>query len=244
MPEDMYLKILYNLFEIEYAKDITYSRYNEPLSNKEIILQRISQARKILPKANLKTNTNGDYISLDYIKELRDNGLNELFIQQYLGNNEMYNHNKMKEKILSKIYSLKVDYSIISEIDNQRIEYSLDIPNIRVHIRGRNFGIEGCPRTEKVKNLNKEYIRYAPCVQPFNHMYIDYNGYVMICCNTRSDIAEHKHGIMGDVSKQNLWDIYCNSKYNSWREHLKNYSQKEGICKNCKVGINFRDYNK
>ena len=82
LPETAYLSILDQLSEIDYDQEITYSRYNEPLSKKEIILKRISQAREYLPKAKLRTNTNGDYISLDYIHQLRDAGLNELFIQQ------------------------------------------------------------------------------------------------------------------------------------------------------------------
>jgi MoaA/NifB/PqqE/SkfB family radical SAM enzyme len=76
MPEEMYLSILNQLAEINYDKEITYSRYNEPLAYREIILKRISQAREIVPKAKLRTNTNGDYVTLDYIHALRDAGLN------------------------------------------------------------------------------------------------------------------------------------------------------------------------
>ena len=88
MPEDVYLDLIHQLSEIDYGGELTYSRYNEPLSQRELIIKRIKQARDILPHAILRTNTNGDYITRDYIEELYDAGLNQLWIQQYLSNEE------------------------------------------------------------------------------------------------------------------------------------------------------------
>lgn len=239
LDENQYLNILEQLKEIDYDQEITYSRYNEPLSHKDIILKRISQARQYLPNAKLRTNTNGNFLTKDYVYELKNAGLNELFIQQYLANNELYDHEKVKSRMLKKINKLGLESSLITDVDNQRIEYDLSIPGMTIHIRARNFAIEGTSRTEEVAGYNKEYVRTAPCVQPFNNMYIDYNGYVMVCCNTRSDIEEHANGIMAHVSEDKLWNIYLKEKYNVWREHLKDTSPKSGICSGCKNDIIF-----
>lgn len=242
MPEKMYLSILNQLAEIDYDKEITYSRYNEPLAYKEIILKRISQARKILPKAKLRTNTNGDYVTFEYINELRDAGLNELFIQQYLANNEQYDHDKMKKRMLKKIKGLGVEYKVISDVDNHRIEYDLIVEGITVHLRARNFAVEGTARTKKVAEFNKDYVRTKPCMQVFNNMYIDYNGTVMVCCNTRSDVPEHKNGVMAHINDAPIWDIYRNEKYKPWREHLKDESPKSGICAGCKIDLKIEEF--
>lgn len=242
MPEDMYLNILSQLKEINYNQEVTYSRYNEPLAFKDIILKRISQAREYLPDAKLRTNTNGDFVSLEYIYELRDAGLNELFIQQYLSNNELYDHLKMKKRMLQKIKSLGVGYSIISDIENHRIEYNLNIPGITVHLRARNFAIEGTSRTETVSKFNSEYVRTKACIQPFNNMYIDYNGYIMVCCNTRSDTPGQEDAIMAHVNDDSLWNIYRNERYKPWRKHLKDDSPKSGICKECKIDVEFTNF--
>lgn len=242
MSEETYIKILSQLKEIDYSEEVTYSRYNEPLSYRDVILKRIKQARDFLPNAKLRTNTNGDFINIEYIHELKEAGLNELFIQQYLANNELYNHEKMKKRILEKIQSLGVGYSIISDIENHRIEYNLNIPGITVHIRARNFAYEGTSRTDLVSKFNEEYVRTAPCKQPFNNMYIDYNGYIMVCCNTRSDIPEHADGIMAHVDDDFLWNTYQNKKYDPWRKHLKVIGPKEGICKGCKNDVEFTNF--
>jgi MoaA/NifB/PqqE/SkfB family radical SAM enzyme len=242
MPEEMYLSIIDQLSEINYSEEVTYSRYNEPLAYKEIILKRISQARERLPNAKLRTNTNGDYVTLEYIHELRDSGLDELFIQQYLANNELYDHKKIKKRMLQKIKSLGVEYSIVSDLENQRIEYSLDIKGITVNLRARNFAIEGTSRTEKVAGFNNNYIRTKPCMQVFNNMYIDYNGYVMACCNVRSDIPMHKNGVMAHINDAPIWHIYRNEKYDPWREHLKDTSPKSGICAGCKIDLEIKEF--
>jgi MoaA/NifB/PqqE/SkfB family radical SAM enzyme len=242
MPEEMYLSILNQLAQIDYDKEITYSRYNEPLAYREIILKRISQAREILPKAKLRTNTNGDYVTLDYINALKDAGLNELFIQQYLANNEQYDHAKIKKRMQKKIKDLGVDYVVISDIEHHRIEYDLIIEGIIVHLRARNFAVEGTARTEKVAGFNEEYVRIKACIQPFKNMYIDYNGSVMVCCNTRSDVPEHKNGIMAHVNDAPLWEIYRNEKYKPWRDHLENDGPKSGICAGCKIDLKVEEF--
>lgn len=242
MPEEMYLSIINQLEKINYSEEITYSRYNEPLAYKEIILKRISQARERLPAAKLRTNTNGDYLNIEYIYDLRDSGLNELFIQQYLANNELYDHEKIKKRMLQKIKSFGVGYSIISDVENQRIEYSLDVEGIKVNLRARNFAIEGTSRTEKVAGFNDNYIRTKPCMQVFNNMYIDYNGYVMVCCNARSDIPMHKNGVMAHINDAPIWDIYRNEKYKPWRDSLRNESPKSGICSGCKIDLDVEEF--
>ena len=242
MPEEMYLSIINQLSEIDYSGEITYSRYNEPLAFKGIILERISQARERLPKAKLRTNTNGDYVTLDYIYDLRDAGLNELFIQQYLANNEQYNHAKMRKRMKQKIKGLGVEYTVMSDVENQRIEYELIIDGIIVHLRARNFAVEGTSRTEKVAGFNEDYVRTKPCMQVINNMYIDYNGTVMVCCNTRSDVPEHKNGVMAHINDAPIWEIYKNEKYTPWREHLKDESPKSGICAGCKIDLKLEEF--
>ena len=70
-------------------------------------------------------------------------------------------------------------------------------------------------------------------------MYIDYNGNVMICCSLRSDIKEHKEGLMGNVKENFLWDIFYNEKYTPWRNHHLIDSEKKGFCKTCKQGLKY-----
>src|SRR5262245_6641940 len=62
MDEALYLRILSELAEIDYCGIVNFNRYNEPLADR-VILDRLRQARALLPKATLQTYTNGDYLT-------------------------------------------------------------------------------------------------------------------------------------------------------------------------------------
>ena len=241
MPEELYLSILKQLSEINYDGEVTYSRYNEPLSQKEVFLNRLTQARSYLPSALLRTNSNGDYLKRDYVFELRDAGLNQLFVQQYLEDNEEYNHDKIKERMLKKLKGLGIPFSVMTDIRNRRIEFNLEVPNMTVHLRARNYQFEGTSRTgkDRMAEINKEWTRTKACAAPFHNMYIDYNGAIAVCANHRFDIPHLKKGMTGHVSDGLLWDIYMNERYLPWREMHKVDSPKVGICKTCKLDHDF-----
>lgn len=237
MPENTYINIINQLKDIEFSGEISYSRYNEPLSQKDLFLKRLRQARENLPNAILRTNTNGDYINKEYIEQLYTAGLNHLFIQQY-SLDKIFNHKLLHQKIIEKLNKLNLPYELIEETSDYKIEYKIFYKDMRIQIRSRNFNLDGSSRGNTI-DLSKDYIRTKKCEQPFNNMYIDYNGNIMVCCALRSDIKDHNDGIMGNVNENNLWDIFYNEKYNPWRNHHLTDGPKEGVCKTCKQGLKY-----
>src|SRR5439155_16258576 len=102
MDEELYLKIISELAEIDYRGTITYSRYNEPLADR-IILTRLREARAALPNALLSTHTNGDYLTRDYLDDLRKSGLNRIIIMTYAGNDDSFSHCDILTRMVSKL---------------------------------------------------------------------------------------------------------------------------------------------
>jgi len=236
MPEEVYLDLLSQLKEVDFSGELTFSRYNEPLSRRELFVKRVKQARTILPDAVLRSNTNGDYVTRDFIEELCDTGFDQLWIQQYLGNNEKYNHEKMRKRSEKKIAKLGLPATLVTDISGCKLEYDLTHRGMTIHIRSRNFELDGSSRGDTVQ-IAGSYTRTQRCEQPFNNMYIDYDGTVMICCALRSDVPAHASGIMGHTSDGKLWDIYASDKYKPWREHHKLEGPKEGFCKSCRDNV-------
>jgi radical SAM protein with 4Fe4S-binding SPASM domain len=103
-------------------------------------------------------------------------------------------------------------------------------------MRSRNFNIDGSSRGETIE-LAKDYVRTQRCLQVFNNMYIDYNGNVMICCALRSDIPQHKNGVMGNVTESSLSEIFSSDNYTPWRNHHLTDGPKEGVCKSCRDNV-------
>ena len=129
--------VLRQLAEIDYAGIISYGRYNEPLADKTI-LDRLSQAREICPKALLHTNTNGDYLTTSYLEELYDNGLRSINIQVYLGEQEEYDHNMMKAKMEQIVSLLGLKSHLVIDREGEWLESRLDSKALNIRTYARN----------------------------------------------------------------------------------------------------------
>ena len=58
-----------------------------------------------------------------------------------------------------------------------------------------------------------EYVRTSPCLSPFYHFYVEFNGNVMPCCNLRSEIARHKYAIItGLNTSSDIFLIYAGER--------------------------------
>ena len=232
MDPELYTGIMRQLAEVDYDEIISFSRYNEPLADR-VILDRLKEARTAVPKALLHTNTNGDYLTFDYLEELYEAGLRSLNVQVYLQNDQRYDHDLMRKKsdfIINKLglpAELKVDKS------GFWLEHHLDYKDMAFRLYGRNFEVNGCNRGETL-DLRQDYVRTAPCVYTFRFLYIDYNGKMMPCCNLRSDMPDHEECVVFDLSKQNdIFAAYASSNLVMWRRALVGMGEKEGVCRSC-----------
>lgn len=212
MDESIYLKILNELKEINYSGCISYSRYNEPLSDIELLEKRISQARKILPNVKIVTNTNGDY--LDDLDRLLI--LDELTIMDY--------DNRGNEYIINKLLELGASITdisnkgILAKYKNLKILYHNFWNDVVVSNRG------GILDLEKIERLN-------PCYEPSYFIGVDYNGNIVPCCNIRSDYHS-KNLILGNLTNNTLYDIINSNKAKKFREKTSSCNFEE-VCRYC-----------
>ena len=238
MKEDDYLFVLEQLASIDYDKKISYSRYNEPLSD-QIILTRIKQARERLPKALLHTNTNGDYVTKKYIDELYDAGLRSLNIQVYMAEKEEFTEECVLEKMNKKISELQLPARFVHSnefSDDEWIEAILEYKDMAIRIYARDFHKNGCNRGETL-GLGG-VIRKSACHVPFYHIYVDYNGNVVPCCNIRSDYEKHADLVLGNIREETLFGIYGGEKAARWRKNIFTYDgNKMYPCASCSFGL-------
>lgn len=230
MDENVYLHILEQLQMIGFEGKLSFSRYNEPLSQKELILKRIKQAREFCPRAVLATNTNGDYLTRDYINELSKAGLDYLNIQCYLAKDELFDIELMEKKFELISERIGLQYEIIRK-RSDRIEVEFTHPYMTIVARARDFTQNGCTRGDSLETIEKKKRQYG-CLIPYTSVYIDYNGKLVPCCNIRSDFDAHKPYILGDCTKESLEEIFNNKKYLNFRKRVK-VGPCVPICKNC-----------
>ena len=235
LEEELYLKIINDLKEINYSNKVSFHRFNEPLANRELILKRVKQAREALPYADLQIFTNGDYLNRDYLYELREAGINTIIMSYYSKENNQFDvENIIKPAMEKRAKKLGLEYNILF-YNNKEYTIKFDYNDLYFIYKARNFKEIGTDRGGSINNsyIKKIDIRKSGCYYPLTDLYIDYNGLVMPCCNTRSDLEIHKPYILGDIHYNNLFEIFTSEKIVNIRKYLYSDTVKDGPCKHC-----------
>ena len=228
------MKLLYELAEINYSKMLSFSLSNEPLADR-IIIRRLEQARKLLPKANLLVNTNGDYLTREYLEALRMAGLSSLKIQQYFEKKEQFSKEAVFAKINKTAAKLGLEYVVSSPrlYYGQWYEVRFLYEGMKIISYGRDFDENGHHRGGLI-DIGPKRPRSAPCLYPFRDFSVHYDGSVTPCCNLRPDAPEHKKHIVGNIGNKTIFEIYAASDMVNWRKQLFNYAPKKtDVCVNC-----------
>lgn len=238
MDEKLYSKILAELKLINYSGTISYSRYNEPFSHIDIFEKRLKEANAVLPNAALHTNSNGDYITKETLERAYNAGLRSLNIQCYIKEDEEFNIENIKQKIIEKAQSLNLEYSFNFE-HKDWIQANFKFKDMNIKMYSRDFKINGTNRAGSLKNI-PSFKRNCPCYIPFRDIYIDYNGSILPCCNFRSDIKENKKFILGNANKDSILNIFNNKNIQKLRKTLRKDVIAMEPCNSCNFAKDFK----
>jgi len=216
----LFTRILQDLKSIDYEQSISFSRYNEPFAD-PVFFDRLDEARNSLPKARLTANTNGDFLTPDTLEKAYSQGLRGLNIQLYpktgtafcLEKIEPLARGMMERASLSSL-TLKLHFL-------DWIEYQGYYRELKIRMYARDFRKNGVNRGAlHVTHSPGTRIRNHPCLEPFLHLYIDYNGNVMPCCNLRSDNPKEEGYSLGklDAEPGRIFEIFSGEKAVLWRK--------------------------
>ncbi len=232
MDEALYLRIMDDLGSIDYAGQIQFGRYNEPLADR-VILKRIEQARARLPRAYLYSHTNGDFLTRGYLEDLRGAGLNELALQTYLRNDQRWDESAMLERQAEQLNRLGLRIARpITVAPGLRHYHETDFKGMVVRIDARNFEAIGTDRGGLVQ-IQQNRPRIAPCLIPFSNLYVDWTGDVVPCCNIRSDRAEHAQYVACRLQDgHSIFEAFA--ALHGWRKSLMRFGEKAAPCSTCR----------
>jgi len=219
--EGCFLNTLQELKDQDFKGYVTFSRYNEPLSQDELLKKRANQVREILPDVTLIFNTNGDFFTKRRLDGL---DVDEISVMDY--------DNKGIEKCKKRLEKVGVD---ITEIDypfikgsrgNTKFLYYVDFVENHTLWNDRGGALEELSLKEK---------RTEPCLEPDRFIGIDYDGNIMPCCVTRSDIDSHQDFILGNIKEQSVMDIFNSERATTIRKKAMdgNFDDSMKPCYHC-----------
>ncbi|MGD9553994.1 MAG: radical SAM/SPASM domain-containing protein [Arcobacteraceae bacterium] len=238
MNQDILEQLLKDLSSIDYNHVIAFTRYSEPFGN-DIFYSTLKKVRNYLPDAILHANTNSDFLNNQTLYKAYTSGLNSLLIQLYLKKNEEFTFENIDKK--AKIIRQKVSDIEITLLFMQEdwIEYKCVYKDMNIRMYARDFTKNGVNRGD-IQVSGNQYIRYSPCRIVFTDVYIDFNSYIVPCCNIRSDYDKHKNMNFGqlDTNPHSIFNIYFSKKAILWRKALFNFNQKEYYpCNTCTFAL-------
>jgi radical SAM protein with 4Fe4S-binding SPASM domain len=211
---------------------ITFSRFNEPTYNIDLLNKRIKQTKQILPYINLVINTNGDYLTKENLNKIHPS-LDVINIMDYdcLGGKKIVekydSYNIQPQSITSHIISGKTK-------NNTTVSYHVNWPkNHEIEDRGGLLEGDIYHNDIKLQWRDNKKIRSKPCIAPKKYFTINYKGDITPCCHIRADYKKHKEYILGNVKEQSLVDIYYSNKAKKIRESAKKGSFKKNDLEPC-----------
>jgi hypothetical protein len=203
MEEDLFRKIIDDLYDFGFHGTIDTAFVSEPLMDKRFV-RLFSYAREKLPGSNITLTTNGDLLTAEKLKVLLDNCVTFVRITQhdqsgYSQEQEISDFLKTNEEYYHRVTILRSP-DFIGGLLNWGGYY-------------KEGGVRDDLR-EQCDNYEWAYINYA--------------GILCQCCN---DIyGEYSHGSLADYSFKELWQLSSERRLKLFNgEHIKS----EQLCKEC-----------
>lgn len=237
LKQNLLEKVCIELSEVRYDNKISLNLYNEPLLDKNLA-NKICTIRKYLPAAHIGFNTNGDFLRLPLLKKLSNSGLDHVCVTLHPLPNVAQNSTIIQRRLFKLLEKLNyTDFD--EELDICFIEanssISCYIEGVKILIQWPDWRRDGTNRGGTLeKNIAKKSIRTSPCARPFREFTIFYDGNVQPCCESFHDNKLNLENV-GNISNQNIFDLYTSRKLSMMRRSLYDFSEKSGICSNCPV---------
>jgi len=219
MKDEMYESIMKQLASIDFSGRLDFSRYHEPTSHKDYIIEKIKIARSYLPNANISLNTNSDYITKEYHQQLLEAGVSNFAFQAYMKNGATVFDEDEVFKRINKICD-KLGAPRIQKEGQQNREWIIHkLPDrFKGKIHARNYWNNGVNRAGTVLDTN--YTRTQPCTSMNKGVYIDYNGSMTACCDMLTPELHTKWEV-GNLEKEtDLFANYTSKFYTAFRDRI------------------------
>jgi hypothetical protein len=235
MPEPTWRAILDGLREVKYKGAFVWSRYAEALSERRVV-ERIREVRRAAPDCHIGMNSNGDFLDADYLGELEDAGLNRLWVDLYIPDEEVYDldvaeryHDRLIKRINRSYKVTATTPELSSTIESRKLKITAHARNLAV-MKAMDLSDRG-----GLVQIARETVRDAPCYAPYKHLVIDWDGSVVGCCQLRSDSPSHQKAVVGRIGFDGVGLVDGYVRLARWRASLRTYGRKKGPCATCNV---------
>ena len=216
MTDELFIKIVQELKEIDYCGLVCYSFYNEPLLC-DTLADKIRYTKDQLPSCLTFLTTNGDFLTPQSLHELSEAGLDDMIVSVYEENNPLHKWtlDGAMDTIDTVLDRLSLRPIFKEEHENTATAYASS-ESTSIRLQNVDFANSGGNRGEMLLSdsipLPIFDHRSKLCCVPFFTFNIFYNGDVMPCGDTRVDYEKHADFKTGNINDNTIFEVFSGSK--------------------------------
>lgn len=232
IDETIWERIISNLRDIQYCATVSLNLYNEPLLDKSIY-RRISEIKAAAPLSTVKFNSNGDFVNISALEKLAESGLNRLLISLHPPKGKAY-RDEVQVGAFQKFFKrIGKPLLISAHHPKKSIRAETSFGPINILVMSDNWHTQGNDRAGSLTSLNRSSPRHSPCMRVFREIAIANTGDVFPCCQFFPDDPNNQNYRLGNISANDMFDIYASKLANDWRRSLFDISLKAPPCRTC-----------
>jgi len=214
MSLEFYEALLKDLAGVNFKGRLSFCGLSEPFIHKGLN-DLVKITKQYCPKCYLDILTNGDYCTVENVKELFESGLDNIKVSMYDGPEQIPNFKKIQQEC-----GLSDEQFVIREryLSAER-NFGLTINNRGGSVNLEQYNI--VPLKEPLKRS---------CYYPFHKLIIDYDGDVMICpCDWEKKL------VVGNLHKKNIFGIWDSDIMKEVRLRLIKEDRSKPPCTQCDI---------
>lgn len=214
MSLEFYEALLKDLACVNFKGRLSFCGLSEPFIHKGLN-DLVKITKQYCPKCYLDILTNGDYCTVENVKELFESGLDNIKVSMYDGPEQIPNFKKIQQEC-----GLSDEQFVIREryLSAER-NFGLTINNRGGSVNLEQYNI--VPLKEPLKRS---------CYYPFHKLIIDYDGDVMICpCDWEKKL------VVGNLHKKNIFGIWDSDIMKEVRLRLIKEDRSKPPCTQCDI---------
>jgi MoaA/NifB/PqqE/SkfB family radical SAM enzyme len=214
MPWGVVEKIAEELGRLKYSGRISPYIYNEPMRDTRLP-DFLRLMRKACPRANLMTNTNGDYIRRrEDVLDLFAAGLDSIVINIYAAKDNTARGIALADKRYERLSSMFAEEGSGSAYLKKGV--------VEINRKYGKYFEGGHKKTNRSGNIEWSAAALTEplkktCVRPWRVLNINWKGEAILCCNDY-----HGEETFGNVADRSIVDIWNDMRLHEIRAALQN----------------------
>lgn len=225
ISKQLFERCVRDLETIEYEKSFSFFLFNEPLYDREFLLDCLRYAREHLPKSYIRITTNGDFLTPDYLRQIARAGVNELGISvHYSGKWDREEQIAQIHRILDRVgigdrgELTEADRRVIYYVDRDAYDSSvMDTFMLRTEDFTTHGMDRGCLDTDSVRHVrNHDHCRYA-----LEQFAVAFDGTIVPCCSMYYEdpnVGPWTYGNMEEYG--DIFSAYTSGKAAAFRRRM------------------------